>query len=76
MNNAIEVKVRDLIVMARGSLEILNECQEPLVRMVDVKEWVAPIEKVLSKELLDREVVSLDSQGVLTIVVKGVDDAE
>lgn len=76
MNNAFDVTLKDLLPMAKGSIEILNECKETLVRMVDVSMWVLPIESVLSDELLKREVLELNSDGVLTITVKGMEDAE
>jgi hypothetical protein len=60
-----------------GDVEIINECNETLLVATDVDENVCGLEKLLSDELLDREVLS---SGVrddrLMIKISGVEDAE
>lgn len=60
-----------------GEVEILNECNESIMRLCDVEQYVAPIANYLKDELLDREVLSYGMQfGAMTLVVRGVEDAE
>ena len=59
-----------------GDVEILNECNETLVRLVDTEAYVCPITNVLSDELLDRAVIEYGCNNAITFVVEGVDDAE
>lgn len=60
-----------------GDVEIINECNETLLMATDVDENVCGLDKILSDEVLDREVLS---SGVrdnrLLIKVSGVEDAE
>ena len=60
-----------------GDVEIINECNETLLMATDVDENVCGLDKILSDEVLDREVLS---SGVrdnrLLIKISGVEDAE
>lgn len=60
-----------------GDVEIINECNETLLIATDVDENVCGLDKILSDEVLDREVLS---SGVrdnrLLIKISGVEDAE
>ena len=60
-----------------GDVEIINECNETLLIATDVDENVCGLDKLLSDEVLDREVLS---SGVrdnrLLIKISGVEDAE
>lgn len=60
-----------------GDVEIINECNETLLVATDVDENVCGLDKILSDEVLDREVLS---SGVrdnrLLIKISGVEDAE
>lgn len=60
-----------------GDVEIINECNETLLIATDVGENVCGLDKILSDEVLDREVLS---SGVrdnrLLIKISGVEDAE
>jgi hypothetical protein len=60
-----------------GDVEIINECNETLLVATDVDENVCGLEKLLSDELLDREVLSSGSRdNCLIIKISGVEDAE
>ena len=57
---------------------IINECNELLIEIADANRFVAPVAKMLSPELLERQVVNfgMDSENRLVIFVKGMEDAE
>ena len=60
-----------------GDVEIINECNETLLVATDVDENVCGLDKLLSDELLDREVLSSGSRdNRLMIKISGVEDAE
>ena len=60
-----------------GDVEIINECNETLLIATDVDENVCGLDKLLSDDVLNREVLS---SGVrdnrLLIKISGVEDAE
>lgn len=60
-----------------GDVEVINECNETLFIATDVEDNVCGLDKLLSDELLDREVLSSGSRdNRLMIKISGVEDAE
>lgn len=60
-----------------GDVEIINECNEPLLVATDVEDNVCGLDKILGDELLDREVLSSGMRdNRLMIKISGVEDAE
>lgn len=74
---ASPLTLRDLLSTAIiGEVEIINECNETLLA-TRATVSVVPLSKVLSDELLDREIITYGSENGETIFkVKGMEDAE
>lgn len=74
---ATRLTLRDLLSTAIiGEVEIINECNETLLA-TRATVSVVPLSKVLSDELLDREIITYGSENGETIFkVKGMEDAE
>lgn len=69
----------DMIEMAGlvGDIEIINECNETLLVAGYVDMNVCPLTKVLSKDLLERRLISYGSvDGRTMFKVEGEEDAE
>lgn len=60
-----------------GDIEILNECNETLLTLWDIDEYVCSLTKTLSQELLSRSVLRYGVRDGRTIfIVSGMEDAE
>lgn len=60
-----------------GDIEIRNECNETIISASYVEDNVVPLDRVLSDDLLSREVLFWGTQDNRTIFkVRGVEDAE
>lgn len=85
MKSYVEVKQRVFTLgemlgsMSRlmGDVEIRNECNETLISASWVDDNVVPLDRVLSDDLLSREVMFWGTQDGRTVFkVRGVEDAE
>ena len=60
-----------------GDIEIVNECNETLLSLAYAEDNVCPFGKTLSKELLNRTVLSFGTRDGRTMFkVEGVEDAD
>ena len=63
--------------LIEGDLEIINECNETLITLAYVEDNVCTLDKTLSRELLDRQVLKHGVRdGRMMIKIEGVEDAD
>ena len=73
------ITLREMLPLFKaGSIEVLNEINEPLLRLANITECVLPVDKAINPSLLDREVLASWGEGEDTVIIKvtGEDDAE
>jgi len=77
-----KITLRDLlcsnIKVRAGDIEIANGCNETLLCLTSLDEYVASLDKILKDELLNRQVIQVDTNSMaeMRIIIEGVEDAE
>ena len=75
---ATPLTLGDIVDEFAGDIEIVNECNETLVKIVASDENVCSLKKVLCKELLNRTILKHYVLGpdLFVIKIEGVEDAD